>query len=209
MNNEYKRRNMIISGDERIINLLDRDGIVNYYGMIMTSFDANRYFELLLNNILWKNDKTIVFGKAIVTKRKVAWYCDSDYSYTYSNSTKQALAWTKELLGLKHMIEDVTGSNFNSCLLNLYHNGNEGIAWHSDDEESLGRNNNIASLSLGAERKFLFKHKLTKQIVSILLEHGSLLIMKGSTQTNWLHSLPKSKRILQPRINLTFRSIIC
>jgi alkylated DNA repair dioxygenase AlkB len=200
---------MIISGDERIINLLDRDGIVNYYGMIMTSFDANRYFELLLNNILWKNDKTIVFGKAIVTKRKVAWYGDSDYSYTYSNSTKQALAWTKELLGLKHMIENVTGSNFNSCLLNLYHNGNEGIAWHSDDEESLGRNNNIASLSLGAERKFLFKHKLTKQIVSILLEHGSLLIMKGSTQTNWLHSLPKSKRILQPRINLTFRSIVC
>jgi alkylated DNA repair dioxygenase AlkB len=209
MNNEYKRRNMIISGDERIINLLDRDGIVNYYGMIMTSFDANRYFELLLNNILWKNDKTIVFGKAIVTKRKVAWYGDSDYSYTYSNSTKQALAWTKELLGLKHMIENVTGSNFNSCLLNLYHNGNEGIAWHSDDEESLGRNNNIASLSLGAERKFLFKHKLTKQIVSILLEHGSLLIMKGSTQTNWLHSLPKFKRILQPRINLTFRSIVC
>lgn len=209
MNNEYKRRNMIISGDERIINLLDRDGIVNYYGKIMTSFDANRYFELLLNNILWKNDKTIVFGKAIVTKRKVAWYGDSDYSYTYSNSTKQALAWTKELLGLKHMIENVTGSNFNSCLLNLYHNGNEGIAWHSDDEESLGRNNNIASLSLGAERKFLFKHKLTKQTVSILLEHGSLLIMKGSTQTNWLHSLPKSKRILQPRINLTFRSIIC
>jgi alkylated DNA repair dioxygenase AlkB len=209
MNNEYKRRNMIISGDERIINLLDRDGIVNYYGKIMTSFDANRYFELLLNNILWKNDKTIVFGKAIVTKRKVAWYGDSDYSYTYSNSTKQALAWTKELLGLKHMIENVTGSNFNSCLLNLYHNGNEGMAWHSDDEESLGRNNNIASLSLGAERKFLFKHKLTKQIVSILLEHGSLLIMKGSTQTNWLHSLPKSKRILQPRINLTFRSIIC
>ena len=200
---------MIISGDERIINLLDRDGIVNYYGKIMTSFDANRYFELLLNNILWENDKTIVFGKAIVTKRKVAWYGDSDYSYTYSNSTKQALAWTKELLGLKHMIENVTGSNFNSCLLNLYHNGNEGIAWHSDDEESLGRNNNIASLSLGAERKFLFKHKLTKQIVSILLEHGSLLIMKGSTQTNWLHSLPKSKRILQPRINLTFRSIVC
>lgn len=209
MNNEYKRRNMIISGDERIINLLDRDGIVNYYGKIMTSFDANRYFELLLNNILWENDKTIVFGKAIVTKRKVAWYGDSDYSYTYSNSTKQALAWTKELLGLKQMIENVTGSNFNSCLLNLYHNGDEGIAWHSDDEESLGRNNNIASLSLGAERKFLFKHKLTKQIVSILLEHGSLLIMTGSTQTNWLHSLPKSKRILQPRINLTFRSIIC
>lgn len=199
---------MIVSGDEGI-NLLYRDGIVNYYGKIMTSFEANRYFELLLKNILWENDKAIIFGKSIVTKRKVAWYGDSDYLYTYSNSTKQALAWTEELLYLKQMIENVTGANYNSCLLNLYHNGNEGLGWHSDDEESLGKNNNIASLSLGAERKFLFKHKLTKQTVSILLEHGSLLVMKGSTQSNWLHSLPKSKKISQPRINLTFRIIMC
>jgi alkylated DNA repair dioxygenase AlkB len=204
-----KDGSMIISGEERIINLLYRDGIVNYYGKIMTSLEANRYFELLSNNILWENDKAIIFGKSIVTKRKVAWYGDTEYLYTYSNSTKQALSWTKELLGLKQMIENVSGSNYNSCLLNLYHNGNEGMAWHSDDEESLGKNNNIASLSLGAERKFLFKHKLTKQTVSILLEHGSLLVMKGSTQTNWLHSLPKSKKISQPRINLTFRSIMC
>jgi alkylated DNA repair dioxygenase AlkB len=199
---------MIISGDERITNLLDRDGIVNYYGKIMTSLEANRNFEMLLNNILWENDKAIIFGKSIVTKRKVAWYGDSDYLYTYSNSTKQALAWTEELLGLKQTIENVTCAKYNSCLLNLYHNGNEGLGWHSDDEESLGKNNNIASLSLGAKRKFLFKHKLTKQTVSILLEHGSLLVMKGSTQSNWLHSLPKSQKISQPRINLTFRSII-
>ena len=198
---------MIVSGDEGITNLLYRDGIVIYYGKIITSFEANRYFELLLNNILWENDKAIIFGKSIVTKRKVAWYGDSDYLYTYSNSTKQALAWTEELLYLKQTIENVTGANYNSCLLNLYHNGNESLGWHSDDEESLGKNNNIASLSLGAERKFLFKHKLTKQTVSILLEHGSLLVMKGSTQSNWLHSLPKSKNITQPRINLTFRTI--
>ena len=204
-----KDGSMIISGEERIINLLYRDGIVNYYGKIMTSLEANRYFELLSNNILWENDKAIIFGKSIVTKRKVAWYGDTEYLYTYSNSTKQALSWTKELLGLKQMIENVSGSNYNSCLLNLYHNGNEGIAWHSDDEESLGKNNNIASLSLGAERKFLFKHKSTKQTVSVLLEHGSLLVMKGCTQTNWLHSLPKAKKISQPRINLTFRSIMC
>jgi alkylated DNA repair dioxygenase AlkB len=199
---------MIISRDERITNLLDRDGIVNYYGKIMTSLEAKRYFELLLNNILWENDKAIIFGKSIVTKRKVAWYGDSGYLYKYSNSTKQALDWSEELLYLKQTIENVTGANYNSCLLNLYHNGNEGLGWHSDDEESLGKNNNIASLSLGAERKFLFKHKLTKQTVSILLEHGSLLVMKGSTQSNWLHSLPKSKKISQPRINLTFRSIL-
>jgi alkylated DNA repair dioxygenase AlkB len=94
-------------------------------------------------------------------------------------------------------------------LLNLYHNGNEGMGWHSDDEKSLGKNNTtIASLSFGAERKFSFKHKQSKQMVSLVLEHGSLLIMKYATQTNWLHSLPKSKKITQPRINLTFRTII-
>ena len=127
--------------------------------------------------------------------------------YTYSNTTKRALAWTKELSELKQIAEEYAGIKFNSCLLNLYHNGNEGMGWHSDDEESLGKKNTIASLSFGAERKFSFKHKQTEQIVSLVLEHGSLLIMNGATQTNWLHSLPKSKNITQPRINLTFRTI--
>jgi alkylated DNA repair dioxygenase AlkB len=127
--------------------------------------------------------------------------------YTYSNSTKQALPWTNELSYLKQIVEKYAGIKFNSCLLNLYHNGNEGMGWHSDDEGSLGKNNTIASLSFGAERKFSFKHKRTKQIVSLVLEHGSLLVMKGTTQSNWLHSLPKSKNRTQPRINLTFRTI--
>jgi alkylated DNA repair dioxygenase AlkB len=120
------------------------------------------------------------------------------------------LAWTKELSELKQLVEKYAGTKFNSCLLNLYHNGNEGMGWHSDDEESLGKDNNniIASLSFGAERKFSFKHKQTKQIVSVILEHGSLLVMRGATQSNWLHSLPKSKTITQPRINLTFRTIM-
>jgi len=143
-----------------------------------------------------------------VAKRKVAWYGDSDYLYTYSNTTKQALTWTKELSDLKQRVEEVTGTKFNSCLLNLYHNGDEGIAWHSDDEKPLGENSIIASLSFGAERKFSFKHKHTKQTISVVLEHGSLLIMKDATQTNWLHSLPKSKKITRPRINLTFRTIV-
>jgi alkylated DNA repair dioxygenase AlkB len=108
---------------------------------------------------------------------------------------------------LRRKVEEHVGIKFNSCLLNLYHNGNEGMGWHSDDEESLGTNNTIASLSFGAERKFSFKHKQTKQTVSLVLEHGSLLIMKDATQRNWLHSLPKSKDIIQSRINLTFRTI--
>jgi alkylated DNA repair dioxygenase AlkB len=188
--------------------ILNKDGLVNYYGKILTSEEANQYLGLLMQNILWKNDEVILFGKHIVTKRKTAWYGDSDYLYTYSNITKQALPWTKELYGLKQMVEEFAGVKFNSCLLNLYHNGDEGMGWHSDDEESLGKNNTIASLSLGAERKFLFKHKQTKQINSFILEHGSLLIMKDATQRNWLHSLPKSKYIVQPRINLTFRTIV-
>jgi alkylated DNA repair dioxygenase AlkB len=119
--------------------------------------------------------------------------------YTYSNSTKRAIAWTKELYDPKQKIEKRAATKFNSCLLNLYHSGNEGMGWHSDDEKSLGKNNTIASLSFGAERKFSFKHKRTKQTVSLVLEHGSLLVMKGATQSNWLHSLPKSKNITQPR----------
>jgi alkylated DNA repair dioxygenase AlkB len=168
--------------------------------------EANQYFGLLMQNILWEKDEVIIFGKHITTKRKVAWYGDSVYPYTYSNITKQALAWTKELSKLQ-IVEELAGTKFNSCLLNLYHNGSGGMGWHSDDEKPLGKNNTIASLSFGAERKFSFKHKQTKQTLSLVLEHGSLLIMKDATQNNWLHSLPKSKNITQPRINLTFRTI--
>ena len=194
--------------EDDIGNLLPNDGTVYYYGKILNSKSASRIFDLLMKNILWKNDEVIIFGKRIITKRKAAWYGDSDYLYTYSNSTKQALPWTEELSWLRQIIEELIGTKFNSCLLNLYHNGNEGMGWHSDDEKSLGKNNTIASLSLGAERKFLFKHKQTKQIVSLLLEHGSLLVMKEATQSNWLHSLPKSKDEIDSRINLTFRTIL-
>ena len=199
---------MDLFDQDRISNLLRKDGTVNYYRNVLTHNEANRYFDLLLQNILWRNDEAVIFGKHIVAKRKVAWYGDSDYLYTYSNTTKQALVWTKELSDLKQKVEEVTRTKFNSCLLNLYRNGDEGIAWHSDDEKPLGENSIIASLSFGAERKFSFKHKHTKQTISVVLEHGSLLIMKDATQTNWLHSLPKSKKITRPRINLTFRTIV-
>src|SRR5919197_6222927 len=199
---------MTVSNEYRVSNILNKDDMVNYYGKILSSEEANQYFDLLTQNIQWKKEEVIIFGKHITTKRKVAWYGDSEYLYTYSNTTKRALAWTKELSELKQIVEEHAGIKFNSCLLNLYHNGNEGMGWHSDDEESLGKNNNtIASLSFGAERKFSFKHKQTKQTVSVVLEHGSLLILKGGTQSNWLHSLPKSEKIMQPRINLTFRVI--
>jgi alkylated DNA repair dioxygenase AlkB len=199
---------MDLFSTEPVTNILPYDGTVNYYGKVLNQQEAGYYFECLFNTIQWKNDEAVIYGKHIITRRKAAWYGDSDYLYTYSNTTKQALPWTEELLSLKHIVEQLTEAKFNSCLLNLYHNGDEGMAWHSDDEKSLGKNTIIASLSFGAERKFSFKHKKTKQTTSVILESGSLLNMKGATQTNWLHSLPKSKKVTRPRINLTFRTIV-
>jgi alkylated DNA repair dioxygenase AlkB len=188
-------------------NLLPQDGIVNYYGRLWSTIETNQYLDSLLTTIEWRNDEAVIFGKHIITKRKCAWYGDSGFSYTYSNITKNALPWTTTLLQLKKIVEEKTGEPFNSCLLNLYHNGTEGMAWHSDAEKDLKKNGAIASLSFGAERKFSFKHKQTGQIISLILEHGSLLLMKGTTQTHWLHRLPAAKTILKPRVNLTFRTI--
>lgn len=199
---------MNLFSDYQITNLLPFDGMVHYYGKILSIKQCNDYLDAMLNKIEWKNDEAIIFGKHIITSRKVAWYADREYSYTYSGTTKHALLWTQELLELKFLIEQITNHTFNSCLLNLYHNGNEGMAWHSDDEKSLGKNSAIGSLSLGAERKFSFKHKATKQSTSILLENGSLLIMKGHTQANWFHRLPPTQKIKGTRINLTFRTMV-
>lgn len=189
-------------------NLLPKDGTVHYYGTIFSNEAIQQYSETLMNNIEWKNDEAIIFGKHLFTKRKVAWYGDRVFEYTYSKITKRALPWTPELLELKRIVEEKTGESFNSCLLNLYHNGDEGMAWHSDGEKDLKKDGAIASLSFGAVRKFTFKHKESKETVSLFLENGSLLVMKDTTQTHWLHKLPTSKQISKPRINLTFRTII-
>lgn len=188
-------------------NLLPYDGTVNYYGVIMRAAEANQYFKTLLETIAWRNDEAQIFGKYFITKRKVGWYGDKSFAYTYSNATKTALPWTPVLLELKKLAEIQTGATYNSCLLNLYHTGEESMAWHSDDEKALGSEPIIASLSFGATRKFAFKHKKTKEVVSVVLEPGSLLLMKDETQKNWWHRLPPTKKVNLPRINLTFRTI--
>ena len=200
--------NLFESKADHTINLLPYDGTVNYYGPILNNSSANSYYEALLHTIDWRNDEAIIFGKKYITKRKVAWYGDQAFEYAYSNITKTALPWTNELKALKLLAEKESGETYNSCLLNLYHTGDEGMAWHSDGEKDLKKNGAIGSVSFGAERKFSFKHKASKEVVSILLEHGSLLVMKGLTQTHWLHRLPPSKKIFQARINLTFRTIV-
>ena len=193
---------------EKTKNWLPEDGTVNYYGKLLNKNEADFYLNKLLETIEWRNDEAIIFGKKIITKRKVAWYGEKPFEYTYSNITKYALPWTKELLELKTIIEKETGETFNSCLLNLYHNGEEGMAWHSDGETDLKKDGAIGSLSFGAERKFSFKHKQTDNKVELILEHGSLLVMKGTTQKHWLHRLPPTKKVMRPRVNLTFRTII-
>lgn len=188
-------------------NLLPYDGTVHYYGKLISKEQADFYLNKLLETINWRNDEAVIFGRKIITKRKVAWYGERPYAYTYSNTTKYALPWTKELLELKILIEKETGETFNSCLLNLYHNGDEGMAWHSDGERDLKKDGSIGSMSFGAERKFAFKHKQTKEKIELFLAHGSLLVMKDITQTHWLHRLPPSKKITTARVNLTFRTI--
>jgi len=191
-------------------NLLPYQGKVNYFGPVLSSDEADESYQHLLSLIEWQRDQAIlsgkgVEGKKVTTKRKYAWYADQPYKYTYSQVTREAKPWIPELLSLKSKVEALSGDQFNACLLNLYHDGSETMAWHSDAEKQLKENATVASLSLGAERKFSFKHKQTKETVSLQLQHGSLLLMKGVTQKHWLHRLPQSTKVTEPRINLTFR----
>ncbi|MCJ0830333.1 alpha-ketoglutarate-dependent dioxygenase AlkB [Acinetobacter sp. NIPH1876] len=189
-------------------NHLPYDGTVQYYGKVVQTEAADHYFDQLMQSIAWENDQALIFGKLLTTKRKVAWYGDRRFEYTYSNMNKYALPWTQELLELKQLAEGLTGETFNSCLLNLYHSGEEGMAWHSDGETDLKKDGAIASFSFGAERKFAFKHKQSKEKVELYLEHGSLLVMKDTTQTYWLHRLPPTQKVSTARVNLTFRTIV-
>jgi alkylated DNA repair dioxygenase AlkB len=198
----------LFTSHEPPVNLLPCDGEVYYRPGVLNPVTAKEYFGTLLQTIAWKQDELFIYGKQIITKRKVAWYGDQPFAYTYSHNTKEALPWMPALLELKQLCEATSGEQYNCCLLNLYHNGDEGMAWHSDDEDTIVKDSAIASLSLGAERKFSFKHKKEGGNISVMLATGSLLVMKGATQTHWLHSLPKTKKVFEPRINLTFRKFV-
>jgi len=195
------------SNEHALINLLPFDGVVNYYGKLMDEQTANSYFSKILSEVPWERDRFIFYGKEIITNRKLAWFGDQPFAYAYSHIVRKALIWNPILLKLKSQVEEISGETYNSCLLNLYHSGDEGMGWHADDEKELKPNGAIASISFGAERKFAFKHKKTGEVVTIWLEQGSLLVMKGATQTHWLHRLPVTKKVKTARINLTFRTI--
>lgn len=189
-------------------NYLPNDGIVNYIEDFYALKKSEYFYQQLLDNITWKHEELNMFGKKIVTKRKVAFYGNSGKTYTYSNKEKTALPWTEDLKSIKADLETQFDIKLNTCLLNLYNDGDEGMGWHTDDEKELEENGVIASLSFGANRKFSFKHKTTKEKIDFYLNSGSLLLMREETQKNWLHQLPKTKKVHQPRINLTFRNIV-
>lgn len=189
-------------------NVLPRDGEGIYYGAIFSTQHSDSYYDKLLAEIPWRNDEAVMFGRHIVTARKVAWYGDLSFSYHYSGRTRVALEWSPLLLEIKASVEKLAGYTYNSCLLNLYQNGDQGMGWHHDDEKGLGTNSNIASLSFGAVRRFDFRHKESRKKTSLFLEHGGMLIMRGITQSRWQHQLPKTKKVSSPRINLTFRRMI-
>lgn len=193
-------------------NLLPFDGELFYYPSFFTREKCDIYFDALMHSIPWKHDEVMMFGKKIITKRKVAWYGDEGCSYTYSKILRMPISWNETLLEIKNQVEEKANASFNSCLLNLYHDGNESMAYHADDEPMLEQNGAIASVSFGAERRFLFRHNRYQEnkipVVETVLSNGSLLLMQGEIQSNWKHALPASKKITTPRINLTFRKIV-
>ncbi len=189
-------------------NLLPFDGTVQDCGLILSDAQSQQYLHYFLQHLAWQPDEAVLFGRHYITARKVAWYGDEHFQYRYSGHLKQAHLWNAGLYRLKQHIERVAGHPFNSCLANLYENGQQAVGWHSDDEPALQSSHAetvIASLSFGAVRQMRFKHKTRAEQVSMLLHSGQLIIMRGETQRCWKHCISKSVKVMEPRINLTFR----
>lgn len=169
--------------------------------------NAHELYQNLKTDIEWNQREIRMFGKTHLEPRLVAWYGDPAARYVYSGIENVPLSWTPDLIRIKSYVEKVAGTHFNSVLLNLYRDGNDSMGYHSDDEPELGRESVIASLSLGSDRKFNMRNKESGRLVSMNLPNNSLLIMKGKFQEEWRHAVPKTKKVVGERINLTFRKI--
>lgn len=184
------------------------DAELEYFPNFLNKEKADLLLQKLLKEVPWQQQNIKLFGKEIPQPRLTAFYAEQGISYTYSGLQLKPNSFSTELWELKQKTQELSGYDFNTCLANLYRHGNDSMGWHADDEKVLGKNPVIASISLGGIRRFQFKHKTNKDLKeSIELQHGSLLIMKGSMQHFWKHQLPKTKKEVAPRINLTFRKI--
>jgi len=198
--------NSLFQSDPILLNLPDAE--IVYYPNFFDKSDADAVFEQLLNEIPWQQDDIKVFGKTHPQPRLTALFGNDGKPYSYSNIKMQPHPWNILLQKIKSLVEDCTETNFTSVLLNQYRNGKDSNGWHADNEKELGTNPVIASLSFGAERTFQLKHNSDLSLKkSIVLEHGSLLIMKGTTQHFWKHQIPKTSKPIGSRVNLTFRVI--
>jgi len=198
--------NSLFQNDPIILQLPDAEII--YYPHFFDQEEADKIFAELLTKTPWQQDEITVYGKRYLQPRLTALYGNEGKPYSYSNIKMQPHHWNLLLQKIKFYVESVSNTNFTTVLLNYYRDGNDGNGWHSDNEKELGINPVIASVSFGAERTFQLKHNTNKdQKKSIILEHGSLLLMKGSTQHFWKHQIPKTSKPIGPRINLTFRVI--
>lgn len=187
--------------------VLPHDGEAVYYPALFTAAESDALLSALTRTIEWKQDRITLYGKEHDVPRLTAWYGDEGVRYGYSGLRMRAKAWTEELLAIKARIDVLAGVRFNSVLLNLYRDGSDSMGWHADDEPELGENPVIASVSFGASRTFKLRHVVDKTTCNVVLDHGSLLLMKGRTQHAWVHAVPKTKKVLQPRCNLTFRVV--
>ena len=192
-----------------IENLLPFDGRLKYIYPFYKSTEADQLYHELKDQIQWSQESIFIFGKDTKLPRLTAWYGDVDTNYEYSGLINTPIPWTKTLLLIKKKVEIETNTKFNSVLLNYYRDGRDHVSWHADDEAELGENPVIASLSFGESRTFKIKHKYKKDIKTLSLnaENGSLIIMSGGMQKDWLHSLTKTSKPISGRVNLTFRYI--
>ena len=204
----YDLDSLIDKASDQPIRLPLIDAEVIYYPSFISSTKAHSLFKTFQEETQWSQDPITLFGKTYPQPRLTALYGNNGRSYSYSGIKMYPLPFNKSHQNLISMLRKIEPTEFTTLLLNLYRNGQDSNGWHSDDEKELGRNPVIASLSFGANRIFHFKHKeLKKERYKLTLKHGSLILMKGTTQHHWQHQLPKTKRIQEPRINLTFRRI--
>jgi alkylated DNA repair dioxygenase AlkB len=186
--------------------LVARDGIASYDPYFLVPQRADHLYHSLLAGVAWSQDFISMYGKRIPLPRLTAWYGDRDACYTYSGIANRPHPWTPELRTILDELFARTGVRFNSVLLNQYRTGNDSLSWHADDEKELGSDPVVASVSLGATRRFELKHR-DEATIAIDLQHGSLLVMSGPLQHFWKHRIPKQKDAVGTRINLTFRVV--
>ncbi len=201
--------NFLCDSEPEVEELLTGTSSAVLHRKVFTGEESVQLFRVLLEDVHWEQREITVYGKRHPQPRLVAWHGNPGTSYTYAGLTLHPTPWSDPLLQIKAVAEVIASTTFNSVLLNLYRDGDDTVGWHSDDEPQLGPNPTIASVSLGAARRFDLRHKATRETIKVVLPPGSVLMMSGRMQSEWSHQLPRTRKVSEPRINLTFRQTRC